>query len=86
MANPLTYRQKAKIHEDVASVFDGLAKQKRQEGNAARQALTSESTEAERLAVTELYKKALHYCQMGESHTVQQADANAAADAAGEPA
>jgi hypothetical protein len=86
MANPLTHRQKAKIHEDEASVFDALAKAKRQEGNTARQALDSNSTEAQRLAVIALYDKALYYCQMGESHAVQQADETAAADAAGEPA
>jgi hypothetical protein len=86
MANPLTYRQKAKIHEDQSSIFDGLAKLKRQEGNAAKQTLDSNSTEPQRLAAIALYDKALHYCQMGESHTTQQADNNALADAAGEPA
>lgn len=85
MANPLTHRQKAKIHEDEASVFDALAKAKRQEGNAAKQLLDSNSTEPQRLAVIALYDKALYYCQLSESHTVQQADENAAADLAGEP-
>lgn len=84
MAKPLTFRQQAKIHEDEASIFDGLAKLKRQEGNAAKQALDSNSTETARLAAIALFDKALYYCQMSESHTTQQADANAAADAAGE--
>lgn len=85
MANPLTHRQKASIHEDQSNVFDALAKAKRLEGNTAKQALTSGSTEPQRLAVIALYDKALYYSQMSESHTVQQADETAAGDAAGEP-
>jgi hypothetical protein len=85
MANPLTYRQKAKIHEDESGIFDALAKAKRQEANTARQALDSNSTEQSRLAVIALYEKAIYYCQMGESQTAQQLLDTAAADAAGEP-
>lgn len=74
MANPLTHVQKAKIHEDQASVFDALARAKRLEANAEKQLLTPASTETQRRAVIALYDQALRYCQLSESHTAQQAD------------
>lgn len=85
MANPLTHRQLASIHEDEVSVFDALAKAKRQEARTAKQALDANSTEGQRLACIQLYDKAIYYNQLSASHQVQQADETAAADAAGEP-
>lgn len=80
MANPLTHAQKADMHGDEASVFDSLAKAKRSDAKAAKQALTAQSTETDRLAVIALYDKALYYCQMSESHAQQQADEAAQPD------
>jgi pantothenate kinase type III len=86
MAQALTFRQVAGIHGDEAGIFDGLAKAKRNEARALKQTFDSNTTEAVKLQCIALYEKAIHYYQMAESHTQQETDYNAMADAAGEPA
>jgi hypothetical protein len=84
MAQPLTYRQLAGIHGDRANIFESLAKAKRNEARAI--VIDSNTTESVKLTAIALFDKAVHYHQLGVSATQQQADANAQADAAGEPA
>lgn len=86
MAQPLTFRQLAGIHHDRASLYSGLAKDKRQAARAMLQTFTNETSEADKLTAIALFDKAVHYHQLGVSAAQSETDANVDADAAGEPA
>ena len=85
MANSLTYRQRAKIHQKEANAFDALAKLKMKEGNDANPLLTNASVAADYLAVIQIYEQANAYDFQATNHQSQADANNAQADATGEP-
>ena len=86
MANPLTFRQRAKMHDKQANAFDKMAKLQMQEANAFYAPLGALSTIAEWAASDALFEKAHAYDRASASHQTQRDAYNAEADAAGEPA
>lgn len=86
MANPLTFRQRAKMHDKEANAYDKMAKLQMQEANAAYGPLGGASTIAEWAAVILLFEKSHAYDRESDSHQTQRDAYNVLADAAGEPA
>ena len=86
MANPLTYRQRAKMHDKEANAFDKMAKLQMQDANAVYGPLNAASTIADWAAVVVLFEKAHAYDRESDNHATQRDAYNVLADAAGEPA
>jgi len=84
MANPLTFRQRAKMHDKEVTAFDKMAKLQMQAANDAFAPLNNQSTIAEWAAVVALFEKAHAYDRESASHATQRDAYNAEADAAGE--
>lgn len=85
MANPLTYRQRAKMHQKQAAAYDRMARLQMQEANNAYAPLGATSTIADWKDVIALFEQAHAYDRESDSHGQQAAAYNALADEAGEP-
>lgn len=84
MAKALTFRQLAKNYAQQAANYNRLARKQNQDASGLPQ--TNQSSSAELLAANAAWDQAVKYNNLSDAYEGMAAEANAAADAAGEPA